>query len=152
MTLNAKDQGRLTAANWTWALFLSLAAWFARIPVAEAAAQPDASVWWIGLEAGLVITFLWGVESLVVAMLPMRFLDGPKVRAWSRTAWLALLFVGILCVVHVLLAPTSGYVGHTTGEVTVGVIVIFLIFGAISVGVWAYFRYRPERWIPKRAR
>ena len=152
VTLNAKEQGRLTAANWTWALLLSLAAWFARIPVAEAAAQPDASVWWIGLEAGLVITFLWGVESLVVAMLPMRFLDGPKVRAWSRTAWLVLLFVGILCVVHVLLAPTAGYVGHTTGEVTVGVIVIFLIFGAVSVGMWAYFRYRPERWIPKRAR
>jgi hypothetical protein len=152
VTLNAKEQGRLTAANWTWALFLSLAAWFARIPVSEAAAQPDANVWWIGLEAGLVITFLWGVESLVVAMLPMRFLDGPKVRAWSRTAWLALLFVGILCVVHVLLAPTAGYVGHTTGEVTVGVLVIFVIFGAVSVATWAYFRYRPERWVPKSAR
>ena len=99
-----------------------------------------------------MITFLWGVESLVVAMLRMRLLDGPKVRAWSRTAWLALLFVGILCVVHVLLAFTSGYVGHTTGEVTVGVIVIFLIFGAISVGTWANFRYRPERWVPDRAR
>ena len=54
--------------------------------------------------------------------------------------------------VHVLMSPSSGYVGHTTGEVTVGVIVLFLIFGAISVGIWAYFRYRPERWIPKRAR
>ena len=43
-------------------------------------------------------------------------------------------------------------VGHTAGEVTVGVVVLFLIVGAISVGIWSYFRYRPERWIPKRAR
>ncbi|MGI8983253.1 MAG: FGLLP motif-containing membrane protein [Acidimicrobiales bacterium] len=151
-TLSAKRQGRLTAANWTWALLLSLAAWFARVPVSEAAAQPDASAWWIGLEAGLALTFLWGIESLVVAMLPMRFLDGPKVKAWNRWVWLTLLFVGVVSVVHVLLTPSSGYVGHTTGEVTFGVMVIFTIFCLLSVGAWAYFRYRPERWVPRSAR
>lgn len=62
------------------------------------------------------------------------------------------MFLGVFGAAHVLLSPTSGYVGHTTGEVTVGVVVLFLIFGAISAGIWAYFRYRPERWIPKRAR
>lgn len=144
--LNAKAQGKLTAANWIWAFAISVAAWFARMPVSEAAAQPDASAWWIGLEAGLVLTFLWGIENLVVAMLPMRFLDGPKVRAWSRPAWGALLFLGIFAVVHVLLSPNSGYVGHTTNEVTIGVLVIFAIFGAVSVATWAYFRYRPRHW------
>ncbi|HJV09806.1 MAG TPA: FGLLP motif-containing membrane protein [Acidimicrobiales bacterium] len=147
--LNAKTQGKLTAANWIWAFALSVAAWFARIPVSDAAAQPGASAWWIGLEAGLGLTFLWGIENLVVAMLPMRFLDGPKVRAWSKPAWAALLFLGIFGVVHVLLAPNAGYVGHTTGEVTIGVLVIFTIFGLISVGTWAYFRYRPEHWVPR---
>jgi amino acid transporter len=93
-----------------------------------------------------VLTFLWGLENLVVAMLPLRFLDGPKVRVWSRAAWASLLFLGIVGVVHVLLAPTAGYVGHTTGEVTVGVLVVFAIFCAISVGTWAYFRYRPRHW------
>lgn len=144
--LSAKAQGKMTAANWTWAFAISVAAWFARIPVSAAAAQPDGSVWWIGLEAGLALTFLWGIESLVVAMLPMRFLDGPKVRTWSPVAWGALLFLGIFAVVHVLLQPTAGYVGHTTGEVTIGVLVIFAIFAAISVGTWAYFRYRPKHW------
>ncbi len=143
--LNGRTQGRLTAANWTWALAISVAAWFARMPVSDAAAQPDAALFWIGFEAFLVLTFLWGIESLVVAMLPMRFLDGPKVMAWSRPAWATLLVVGLFATIHVLLTPSAGYVGHTTSEVTIGVLVIFAVFGAMSVGLWAYFRYRPRR-------
>jgi hypothetical protein len=149
--LNKESQGRLTAANWTWALAISLASWFFRVPVSEIAAEPDASVLWIGLEAFLVMTFLWGVETLAVAMLPMRFLDGPKVRAWNRWAWAALLFAGVFITVHVLLTPTSGYVGQTETEVAVDVLVVFLVFCAVSVATWAYFRYRPERWKPHPA-
>lgn len=148
--LNQRTQGRLVAGNWTWALFISLASWFFRMPVSEMAAQPDASVLWIGLEAFLVMTFLWGVETLAVAMLPMRFLDGPKVKAWNRYVWGALLFAGVFITVHVLLTPTSGYVGQSTEEVTVDVLVVFAIFCAVSLGTWAYFRYRPPRWIPRQ--
>ena len=92
---------------------------------------------------------LWGIESLVVAMLPMRFLDGRKVMDWNRVVWSVLMFLGVFAIVEVLLAPNSGYVGHTTGGITVGVIVLFLIFGAISVGTWAYFRFRPTKWIAR---
>ena len=150
--LNKESQGRLVAANWTWALAVSLTSWFLRMPVSEAAAQPDASVLWIGLEAFLVMTFLWGVETLAVAMLPMRFMDGPKVKACNRWVWAALLFAGVFITVHVLLTPTSGYVGQTETEVAIDVLVVFLVFCAVSVAVWAYFRYRPERWKPQPAR
>jgi hypothetical protein len=63
-----------------------------------------------------------------------------------------LMFLGVFASVHVLLSPTSGYVGHTTGQVTVGVVVLFLVFGGLSVGTWAYFRYRPASWSHSRAR
>jgi hypothetical protein len=147
--LSSVDQGRLTAANWIWALSLSVGAWLLRMPVSTAAAKPGASVWWVGLEACLVLIFLWGVEGLVVGMLPMRFLDGRKVMDWNRVVWSVLMFLGVFATVHVLMSPDSGYVGHTTGQLTVGVVILFAIFGAISVGTWAYFRYRPERWIPQ---
>ena len=111
-----------------------------------------ASVWWIGIEAALVLIFLWGIEGLAVAMLPMRFLDGRKVIEWNRVVWAALMFLGLFSTIHILLTPSSGYVGHTTGQISVGVVVLSLIFGAISVGLWSYFRYRPERLIPSRAR
>ena len=150
--LSPRREGQITAANWVFALVISVAAFFLRAPVADAASKPHASVWWIGLEACLVLIFLWGIEGLAVAMLPMRFLDGRKVIDWNRAVWAVLMFVGVFSVVHVLLTPTSGYVGHTTGQVTVGVVVLFVIFGAISVGLWAYFRYRPERMNLTRAR
>ena len=33
----------------------------------------------------------------------------------------------------------------------VGGLVLYVIFGAISVAFWAYFRFRPQRWVPVRA-
>ena len=142
----AKDaQGRLTAANWFFSLLVALGAWFARSPVSEAAAMPDASVWWIGVEVCLALVFLWGIESLAVAMLPMRFLDGRKVIDWNRPVWAFLMFLGAFVTVHVLLSANSGYVGQTGEQVRFAVLALFLAFGAFSVAFWAYFRYRPQR-------
>ena len=62
--LSEKTQARVTAANWVWALLLSVGAWLARVPVSEAAGRPDADLWWTGLEACLGLIFLWGVEGL----------------------------------------------------------------------------------------
>jgi hypothetical protein len=143
----SKDvEGRVTATNWVFALVLSVGAFFLRTPVASHASEPGASAWWIGIEAGLVLIFLWGIEGLAVAMLPMRFLDGRKVIDWNRVVWAVLMFLGVFATVHILLSPSSGYVGHTTGQVAIGVLILFAVFGAISVGLWSYFRYRPERW------
>ena len=149
--LAKSTQGRLTAANWFFSLLLAIGAWFARVPVSEAAAQPDASVWWMGVEVCLALVFLWGIESLAVAMLPMRFLDGRKVIDWNRPMWAVLMFVGAFVTVHVLLSAGSGYVGQTGGQVRFAVLLLFLCFGAFSVSVWAYFRYRPQRWAPPQA-
>ena len=139
------SQGRLTAANWVFSLAISIGAWFARVPVSEAAAQPDASAWWMAAEVGLALVFLWGVESLAVAMLPMRYLDGRKVIDWNRPVWAVLMFFGAFVTVHVLLSASSGYVGQTGAQVRWAVIGLFFAFGALSVGLWAYFRYRPQR-------
>jgi hypothetical protein len=144
--LGEDTQARLAASNWIWALALSVGAFFLRVPVAHRAAMPHPSVWWIGIEAGLVLVFLWGVEGMAVAMLPMRFLDGRKVIDWNRIVWAVLMFLGVFATVHVLLAPSSGYVGHTSKQVAIGVAILFAIFGALSIAMWAYFRYRPERW------
>ncbi len=144
--LSEGAQGKWTAANWIFSLFVSVGAFFLRVPVSAAAARPGSSIWWIGLEICLSLIFLWGVEGLAVAMLPMRFLDGRKVFRWSKTAWAGLFFLGLFATVHILLRPGSGYVGSTTGHVGIGVMSLFAAFGALSVGLWAYFRFRPARW------
>jgi len=144
--LSEPVQGRMTAANWAFSLAVSAGAWFARVPVSAAAGRPGASIWWIGLEICLAMIFLWGVEGLAVAMLPLHFLDGRKVFRWSRLGWAVLFFLGLFATFHVLLSPGSGYVGHTTGGVAIGVMVLYVAFGLGSVLFWAYFRYRPQRW------
>ena len=39
-------------------------------------------------------------------------------------------FLGLFFAVHTQLSPNHGYVGHTSGQVPIGVIVLFAIFGA----------------------
>ena len=141
--LSARDVGRITAENWLFALVLSMGAWALHAPVAEAASQPDAGWFVIALETCLVLIFLWGIESLAVAMLPMRFLDGRKIIDWNRPMWSVLMFLGVFAAFHVLFSPESGYIAQSWGDAGIGVMTLFVVFGAISVGLWAYFRYRP---------
>jgi len=98
-------QGKMTAANWVFSLVISVGAFFLRVPVSAAAGKSGASIWWIGLEVCLSLIFLWGMEGLAVAMLPMKFLDGRKVFRWSRSAWALMFFLGIFATVQVLLRP-----------------------------------------------
>jgi hypothetical protein len=144
--LSEETQGKMTAANWIFSLAISVGAFFLRVPVSNAAAEPGSSIWWIGVEICLALIFLWGIEGLAVGMLPMRFLDGRKVLRWNKPAWAALFFLGVFAVVHVLLRPGSGYVGSTSDTVRFGVMVLFTLFGLGSFAFWAYFRFRPQRW------
>jgi hypothetical protein len=150
--LSEPVQGKMTAANWVFSLIISVGAFFMRVPVSAASSRPGSSIWWIGLEICLSLIFLWGVEGLAVAMLPLRFLDGRKVYRWSKTAWAVMFFLGIFATFHVLLRPGSGYVGSTSGAVGVGVMTLFAAFGLGSVAFWAYFRFRPDRWVPAPTR
>jgi hypothetical protein len=140
--LDAKRKGRLTAVSAVFILTVAVAAWFVRVPVAAAAGRPGAGLGLLVLDAALSAVFLLGLESLVVSLLPLRFLDGSKVMAWSRLAWAALFGLGLFAVVHVLLRPGSGYVGHTTGGSMLVVGAFYVAFGLLSVGFWAYFRFR----------
>jgi hypothetical protein len=149
--LSEDVQGKMTAANWVFSLAISVGAFFLRVPVSAAAGEPGSSIWWIAVEICLALIFLWGIEGLAVGMLPMRFLDGRKVMRWSKPAWAALFFLGVFATVHVLLKPGSGYVGSTSDTVRFSVMVLFTLFGLGSVAFWAYFRFRPQRWVPVRA-
>ncbi|MDQ1428780.1 MAG: hypothetical protein QOK39_2256 [Acidimicrobiaceae bacterium] len=140
--LDAKRKGRLTAVSAVFILTVAVAAWFVRVPVAAAAGRPGAGLGLLILDAALSAVFLLGLESLVVSLLPLRFLDGSKVMAWSRLAWAGLFGLGLFAVVHVLLRPGSGYVGHTTGGSMLVVGAFYVAFGLLSVGLWAYFRFR----------
>ncbi len=58
--------------------------------------------------------FWAALDSLVIAVLPLRLLEGSKIVGWSRAAWVALYGVTLLAFVHVLLRPSTGYVSNTS--------------------------------------
>ena len=78
-------------------------------------------------------------------MLPLRFLPGAAVFAWSRRTWTALFVLSAFGFLHVLVNPQSGYLADTTRTPMLTIVVLFVVFGLVSVGLWAYFRFRPSR-------
>ena len=135
-------EGRLAAVASALILLLTLAAWIGRVPVSAAADGPHPGLIVLIAEVVLGGIFLLGLESLLIDLLPMRFLDGSRIIGWSRAVWAALFTIGLFALVHILLAPGSGYVGHTGGYAFFVVMALFVAFGLASTAFWAYFRYR----------
>ena len=143
--LEERTEGRVTALSCVIILGLTMAAWFLRTPVTAEASKPHPAVIMIILEAFLGGVFLMGLESLLVDLLPMRFLDGSRVIKWSRAAWVTLFAVGMFALIDILLVPSSGYVAHTKGYSFLIVMILYVAFGIASVSFWAYFRFRKPR-------
>jgi hypothetical protein len=135
-------KGRLVAVSAGLVLALSIAAWLCLKPVSTAAARPGASFALLVGESLLGNIFWCGLDSLVIGLLPLRFLSGSEVRKWSRAAWVVLFVLTQLAFVHILLRPGTGYVANTSRSPATIVVGLFFAFALFSVGFWAYFRFR----------
>ncbi|MHB8508802.1 MAG: FGLLP motif-containing membrane protein [Candidatus Dormibacteria bacterium] len=133
-------EGRAVAVGAGWLLGVSVVAWLVWIPVKAAAGGGDPSWVVLVLSALLAGVFVAGIEGLLFGLIPLRFLDGQKVMAWNRFGWAAIFAVAAFLFVHVLLNPAIGYVSGT--ENIVVAVILFGAFGVLSVGFWAYFRFR----------
>ncbi|HEX3622462.1 MAG TPA: FGLLP motif-containing membrane protein [Acidimicrobiales bacterium] len=138
-------KGRLVAFSALLVLALSVGSWLAMQPVSAAARKPGASLGLLVLEAVLGGVFWCGLDSLVIGLLPLRFLSGSEVREWSRRAWLVLFVLTQLAFVHILLRPGTGYVADTRHSPTAVVVTLFFAFAVFSVAFWGYFRLRDPR-------
>ena len=145
-TLDRESQGRLTSAMSVFVLTFTLGAWLLRVPVSSIASEPDPALWALILELLLGGIFLLGLESLVVDLFPLRYLDGSRITVWRRFVWAVLFGIAVFVLIHVLLSPGSGYVGETDNVGLLPVVIgLFVAFGVFSLAFWAYFRYRPGR-------
>ncbi len=136
--------GRLAAFSALLVMVAAFIAWVARVPL-SGSTMAHATFWSLLLESAIGGAFVIGLESTLVGLLPMRFLDGSRIKAWNSVVWVVLFLLGMFTVIEVLIQPGTGYVGHasTVGKITVAV--LYLLFAAVSVSFWAYFRYRPRR-------
>jgi hypothetical protein len=143
--LAKRTEGRVEAATLVTALLVAVGAWVAFEPVADAAngAHPGLPV--LVADSFLGSLFIGGIEGLLFSLIPLRFLPGHRVKQWGWLPWALLTAVALYFFVHVLLLPSTGYLGRSTSASTTVTLLLFGAFGLVSVLFWAWFRLRPEK-------
>jgi hypothetical protein len=137
------ERGRVTARSCGWILGAAVAAWLLRTPLDSLADRGTLGPLGLVADAVLAAVFVAGVESMVFALVPLRFLAGETLLRWNRRRWLLLFGAGTFLFVHVLLNPRSGYLATSDATPLASILALFAVFGGASVAFWAYFRYRP---------
>lgn len=142
--LSKAEGGKIDALAAGSALALAIASWLL-LPLVRGDAAGGQSFTAVLLETTFATLVVAGLEAAAIAMLPMRFLPGERVRTWNKRAWIALLGIATFGFCHILLNPSSGYLADSTRTSLFTVIWLLAAFGGGSVLFWAYFRFRPQR-------
>lgn len=106
-------------------------------------AAVDASPWTDILAGATVV----GLNRLVFSLIPVTFLEGVLVYRYSRPMWAAIYGCSVLGFVLLVLLPATR---NAPPSALGAAVVPFVIFVALSLGVWAFFR-RPQTSAPQTA-
>jgi hypothetical protein len=142
--LSAGQEGRQTASGALWTLAVALAAWLG-LGALRSGGIPLDAVGGLLLETALAVVVVGGLEAVAFGLMPMRFLSGAAVYAWSRLAWAVLFGIAAFAFVHLLVGPHTGYLAQLSPGALVAAFGAFAAFGVFSVLFWSYFRFRPAR-------
>jgi hypothetical protein len=139
-----RDEGREQAAGAVWTLAIALGAWLA-LGWLRSSAGMLTGFGSTAAETALAGVMVAGIEAVALGLVPFRFLPGAAIYQWNRLVWAAIFGVGIFAFAHVLIGPNLGYLSELSLPGLGAAAAAFVAFGAISVLVWGYFRFRPER-------
>jgi hypothetical protein len=146
--LRKEQIGRAAALSAATLAVIAVIAWVARSPLV-AAAGPDGAFLPSALDVMLTAIVVTAAQTLAFGMLPLSFLDGAALFAWSKIVWGVFAVLGAFAFVHVLLHPASG-AGSFTGRVTYLAILLAIYF-VVAISFWAIFRFRANRATPVSA-
>ena len=127
-------------------LTASLAAWGLAVPVGRLAegGLPGASV----VYGVLVAIFVAGLEGLLFTLVPLTFMDGSKVMAWSRTVWGVAFGLAAWLFFHVLINPGSAYLEALSSKKVLLMLATLAAYGSLTIGTWLFFRWYAPRQAP----
>lgn len=147
-SLRKEQVGRAAALSAVTLLVIAVIAWVVRSPLV-AAAGPNGAFLPSALDVTLTTIVVTAAQTLAFGMLPLSFLDGAALFAWSKIVWGFFAVLGAFAFVHVLLHPAAG-AGSFTGRVTYLAILLAIYF-VVAIGFWAVFRFRANRATPASA-
>jgi DNA-binding beta-propeller fold protein YncE len=137
--LSREDEGRMEARGALGLLLLALGAWFARIPFEPTPGVPLTGPLLV-VNMALVGMFVVAVEGLVFGLIPISFMPGQKIFAWSKWRWALLWGAGLALFAHVLVYPVTlaqpspDPASLTTTLISAG------LYGALAILFWFFFR------------
>jgi hypothetical protein len=143
-----RDDGRSLALAALVTLALATAAWLVWVPVRDAALSPHASTQVLFLDATLAFVWIFAIQTVMFSLVPIRYLDGDRIRSWSRWGWFALYVLSMFVFVTALVHPGRQY-GSSGNGTFWSMLIIFLLFTAFAVAFWGWFRF--EHWRGKVA-
>jgi hypothetical protein len=121
---------------------ISLTAWVVSIPVAHAAARPDASSVILTLDSALAVLSVAGIETLVFGLVPLYFLEGDTLRRWSFRTWISIWSLGIVWFALVVVDPALNREAKGVRASVVWLVILLVAEATIAVGLWSYFAIR----------
>jgi hypothetical protein len=144
VALSTADEGRMEAWGALALLVLAIGAWFARVPFEPEPGVPASGASLV-INSGLVGIFVVAVEGLVFGLVPLSFLPGRKILAWSRWRWLLLWGAGLVLFAHVLVYPVTVAQPNPDPASLATTLVSVGIYGSLAVAFWGFFRWRARR-------
>lgn len=147
-SLPRRESGHIAALAALATMTVAVVAWFAWAAV-NPAAQTQGGGPVVLLDDFLGSLFVGGLVGNVVALLPLRSLQGGSLIAWHRGVWGVIFAVAVFGLVQVLLHPEQGKV-HPSGAPLLTAILLFAGFGGGSIAFNRYFTWsgRPTRLRP----
>jgi hypothetical protein len=136
--LRLRDDARLGLLGTGITLAAGLLAWLG-YGVATATMSGPGFVGNLVIEVLAAIT-LEALGTLVVALLPIDFLDGRTIFRWSKLAWLGAYAVTALVFLFVVV-PMSDNWGSMSAPI-LGWGTLFAVFAVVAIATWAVFRRR----------
>jgi DNA-binding beta-propeller fold protein YncE len=147
--LTPKEHGHTAALSMLAVVLASMLAWLLWLPVNDRATVPGAFAGTIVLDNLLAAVFVGGFVGAAIGLLPLRFLPGGAIKAWSRSVWVALFAITMFGVVDFIIRSPAASTNHAPLVTTA---VLFILFSGVSVGFREYFarRWRIEHGVTIR--
>ena len=140
-TLTKDEAGYSTALGTLVSLVVAVLAWFAWVPVHTAAAALNAGFVTVVASDLLASLFIGGLVGSVIGLLPLNFLPGGTLISWKRWVWASVFGLAVFGLLEVELRPQST-AAHPGSAPLITAIVLFVLFGGVSVGMRMFFSRR----------
>ena len=134
------EEGRLASIGAVVLIGIGLVSWaaYSLLPAAEGASTGVQF-----LRDFTAATTLEALSTLLIALLPLAFLDGEGIFKWRKGLWV-LIYAAAVTAFVIVVVPMGDAWGDMSAPI-LGWTTLFLVFALFATGVWAYFRWVPER-------